>query len=98
MIRAAPGSVAVSYGGVDGYGLPELPPELAFQEPSLVGGKPVAVVAACYFPDIGVSKYDGQRNVNGTNIVVDDALHRISEVRRLSDDGGVVVLMLTDPA
>lgn len=98
MIQATPGSKPVSYGGVDGYGHEGLPPGLAFGDPEMSGGRPSVVVAAGYFPMIGVDRVDGIDGIVGTEIQVGDHVWRISRAMRASEDGGDILLMLTDPS
>ena len=97
MLQATPGAVAVSYGGVDGHGHLGLPPGLAFEVPDLSAGQPALVVAAGYFPRIGVDEAEGLEGVTGTNIVVGDYEWRIARALRATEDGGEILLMLTHP-
>jgi hypothetical protein len=95
MLQATPGAVAVSYGGASGYGHLGLPPGMAFEDPELSVGRPAVVVAAGYFPRIGVDRDSGLEGVAGTNITVDGHVWRISRVMPASEDGGDVLLLLT---
>ncbi len=97
MIRMTPGAKPVSYGGVDGYGHPGIPPDTVFEGPDLAAGRPAVVVASGYFPGIGVDEVAGLEGVAGTNIVVGDYDWRIAAAARASEDGAEVLLMLTHP-
>lgn len=97
MLRATPGAVAVSYGGVDGHGHPGLPPGMAFEDPDLMAGRPVVVVASGYFPDIGVDEVRGLNGIQGTEIAVGDYAYRIDRAMEADEDGGTILLLLTDP-
>lgn len=97
MIQATPGSVRVSYGGVDGYGHKGLPAGMAFADPELLVGRPSVVVASCYFPGIGVDEVDGLDGIVDTEITVGDHVYAIARAERVSEDGGEIFLLLTDP-
>lgn len=91
------GGVPVSYSGVDGYGHEELPPHMAFEDPDLASGKPSVVVAAGYFPRIGVDRVEGLTGIRGTDIQVGDHVWRISRALKASEDGKMILLVLTHP-
>ena len=74
-----------------------LPPGLAFEDPDLTVGRPAVVVASGYFPGLCVDEVDGLERVTGTTITVNKFDWRISRVLRAADDGGTVLLLLTDP-
>jgi hypothetical protein len=97
MLGATPGAVTVIYGGVTGNGHEGLPPDVAFEDPDVTSGQPAVVVAADYFPRIGVDRVEGIEGVAGTEIRVGDHMWRISRVLRAAPDGGTVLLLLTHP-
>ena len=78
MIGMMPGAVAVSFRGVTGSGHMGAPPGVFFDAPDLIAGQPSVVVAACYFPDIGVDEVQGLQHVEGSNIMVGNYQYRIS--------------------
>lgn len=96
MIRRT-GGVVVEYGGVSGHGHEGIPPGMAFQDPDVIDGRPVVVVAAGYFPCIGVDRVHGQEETAGTDITVGDYVWRISQTIPAADDGGTVAVLLTHP-
>lgn len=98
MLGMTPGAVAVQYGGVSGYGHEGLPPNMALEDPDLASGQPSVVVAAGYFPLIGVDRVEGNTGIVGTEILVGDYVWRISRAMKVSEDGGEILLMLTDPS
>lgn len=98
MLQATPGAVSVSYGGVVGWGHKGLPPDVVFEDPRLTGAATFVTVAACYFPDIGVSETAGQDGTVGTLIDVDGHTWRVAEVLDVSPDGAVVSIRVTHPS
>lgn len=97
MFQATPGAVAVSYGGVDGHGHLGLPPGMAFEEPDLMAGTPALVVAAGYFPKICVDEVASLDEIRGTKIRVGDYVWLIDRAMEADEDGGTILLLLTDP-
>lgn len=97
MVAAQSGSVPVSYGGRDGSGHKGLPAGMAFEDPEMMMGKPSVVVAAGYFPSIGVDEVDGLDGIVDTEISVGDHVYAIARAMAVSEDGGEILLLLTDP-
>ena len=72
MVRLTPGAVAVSYGGVDGYGHYAQVPVAFGQDGGVVASEPAVVVADGYFPDLGLDEGSGQARGINAQIVVGD--------------------------
>jgi hypothetical protein len=70
---------------------------MAFEDPEMSVGRPSVVVAAGYFPGIGVDRVDGLTGIVGTLITVGDYVWRISRAMKATEDGMEILVMLTDP-
>jgi hypothetical protein len=95
MLRATPGAVAVSYGGVAGHGHYQQIPANFGDEDGVIGSVPSVVVADEYFPSIGLCEADGDASGAGEDIVVGDFLWNIRGIEP-GDSPGEVQLLLSN--
>jgi len=93
MFRATPGAVAVSYGGVDGWGHFAQVPVQAGADPGLVTSVPSVAVADGHFPGIGNCESDGDLDGTGEDIAVGDYVWTIRDIAPGSSPGEIILLL-----
>lgn len=99
MFRATPGAVAVSYGGVDGWGHYAQVPVQTGADPGLVVSVPSVTVADGYFPGIGDCESDGDLDGVGADIRVGDFVWTIRDIAHGEapyEAPGEIVLLLSN--
>lgn len=75
MLASMPDGVSVTFGGKTGGGNFEHVPEAIFEEPSgPVVGRPSVVVAAGFFPNLGLDDAQGRLRGVGRKITIESAL------------------------
>lgn len=96
-IQAQGGSVPVSFGGCDTWGLLELPAEddEAYDGAQLVSARPSVIVANGILPGIGVDIVDGARGRDEV-VIVKGHSFRVVKLALTDPDGGTVRLELGD--
>lgn len=72
LIRLTPGAVAVSQGGVDGWGHYAQVPVVFGADDGVVAAEPAVVVADSFFPDIGLDESAGVARGIGAQVEVGD--------------------------
>lgn len=70
MLRATPGAVAVSRGGVSGFGHYQQVPVTFGDDGGVMGSMPSVVIADEYFPGVGLCEADGSAAGSGEDITV----------------------------
>jgi len=93
MLRATPGAVAVSCGGVGGWGHYQQVPTTFGGDGGVMGAMPSVVVADEYLPGVGLSEADGDAAGVGLDVVVGDWVWNIRGVEPGESPGEIRLLL-----
>lgn len=95
MIGATPGAVVVSYGGVDGYGHDAHVPTEFGADVGVVVSEPSVVIAAEFFPELGLCEGSGTAEGVGRDITVGDYIWNVRAIEP-AESPGEIRLMLSN--